>query len=100
MERRDETKMKKAFARDSRFASAGPSHEAAMLKQHDHMQKVHAYTAFKNKQQDAMDRRSLQAESERLRAHLQTHRLHGNHGVIARLANLRRILGQVNDPAA
>ena len=97
---RDEKKLKRAFARDGRFAKSGPSHEGMILKQYDHLQKTQAYTAHKARQRAAVERHTLQTESDHLRTHLRTNRLHGNHGVIARLANLRRILGEVNDPAA
>ena len=99
-EPRNEKKLKKAFARSGMFGKTGPSHEGLVLKQYDHLQKTQAFAAHRARQKAAVDRHTLQAESDRLRMHMQTNRLHGNHGVVARLANLRRILGELNDHPA
>ena len=82
------------------MGAMGKDRTPALLKSLEAHQKLVGYNDFKKNQRAQSERYNYQLERDRLRSHLETHRLPGLHGVMSRLASIDRILGQVNDHVA
>ncbi len=94
--KRDEAAMARAFARDPHFGTTMPERNSAVLQKFEQLQKSWEYQNFRKKQQHASDRYNVQLERDRLRSHLESHRMPALHGTMARLAQLDRMIAQVN----
>ena len=93
---RDEAAMARAFARDPHFGTTMPERNTAVRQKFEQLQKGWEYQNFRKKRQQSSDRYNVQLERDRLRGHLESHRLPALHGVMARLSELERMIAQVN----
>ena len=94
--KRDEAALARAFAQDPHYTPTIPERNTALIHKFEELQKSWELQNFRKKQQQSSDRYNVQLERDRLKSHLESHRLPALHGVMARLSELERIIAQVN----